>query len=289
MFCPEGYVSVAELWAQYRQKRLKDFYRTCSAHYAEPDFSGLFVRGSPLDICEHIFLKSASLCGLCLSAPDGRIMKIQISGIDSRASLCSVLSVQGSRWSWAAHEVEADAKANDSTLEMPGFHPWHGEPEDDELWSNTYPIFDLNAAGVWRRVEKHLKFHCLPLCFERPTYTVVRSLPPWSRDIRIKGDLLQFVENFGGWAICMSVAAVEAWQTYLRGKGIYADQLQFELHDNSKGRPKLQTNARRDFELTFPGGRDVVWKSVPDRIKSLTGNSYSVSTIQRALRDTEED
>ncbi|MEP2890522.1 hypothetical protein [Tateyamaria sp.] len=60
MFCPEGYVSLAELWDQYREKRLRDFYDSASEHYANEDFTVAFVRGSPLDICEHVFLKTIS-------------------------------------------------------------------------------------------------------------------------------------------------------------------------------------------------------------------------------------
>lgn len=46
MFCPEGYVSLAELWDQYQEKRLRDFYDSASEHYAKEDFEVVFVRGS---------------------------------------------------------------------------------------------------------------------------------------------------------------------------------------------------------------------------------------------------
>lgn len=289
MFCPEGYVSIAELWDQYREKRLRDFYVSAAEHYLSDDFLEAYVRGSPLDICEHVFLRSVSKCGLCLASPVGQVAKIHAPLEDGRASLLSVLSASGSSSEWTAHELDRDQTADGITLEARGFMPWDEDSQDEGKWSASYPpLRDADFEG-WKKIVDHLPFHCLPLCFERPRYTLTKTLPPWSQGIRNKGDLMLLVENFGGWAICMTETSVESWQPYLKGKGVYLDQLQIKRRNSSPGRPGRQSAAVRDFRITFPKGRDIPWKTVPDRIEAVTGNLYSESTLRRAVRGRTED
>lgn len=288
MFCPEGFVSLAELWGRYRERRLHDFYVSSAEHYASEDFSAAFVRGSPLDICEHIFLKSTSQCGLHLCSPDGRSMKVYAPLVDGHASLCSVHSVVGSAWRWDEHQKEADDR-NDQTAEARYFLPWHGHPSEDALWSEAFPAAPSENLKRWKKTAERLRFHCLPLCYERPRYTVVKELPPWSQNIKTKGEISLLVENFGGWSICMSDADAEDWQPYLDGQPVYADQMQSVRREQLSGRPRLQEAALKDFDLTFPNGANLPWKAIPHEIESKTGNRYSESTIRRALDSRDDD
>lgn len=289
MFCPEGYVSLAELWATYREARLRDIYEHSARYYQSNDFIALFVRGSPLDICEYVFLTSVGRCGLHLASPEGALVRVFVPEDESRASLCSVRAAGPSVDCWMAMEIEAENDPAGMTRDAYKFQPWNGDAQDETPWTEAYPILPEGDDKAWLDAAKRLRFHCLPLCLERPVYTVMTELPPWSRDMRYLGDLPRLIENFGGWSVCMSEEAVDAWQPYLNGQGVHPDEQWFRRPTRKNGRPNKQELALRDFDRTFPEGLDQPWKNVPSAIKATTGNDYGESTIRRALRSRDED
>lgn len=284
MFCPEGYVSLAELWDQYRQKRLRDFYETASEHYASRDFHVAFVRGSPLDICEHVFLKSVSQIGVCLAAPDGQVMSVYSPLYDGSISLLSVLAVSASATASTMNELEPENAIDLGMYAGRFYRSWLGEAHEEALWRQTYPVLSSPNAKQWEKIESGLGFHGLPMCFERDRFVINNTLPPWTLCRQSIANVELLTQNFGGWAICMARENLNAWQPYLDGKGVYPDQVRFGSCARSMGRPDKQSDALQDYQNTFPEGHDCTLKAALRKIEMTTGNLYSESTIRRALK-----
>ena len=197
MFCPVGFTSVAELWWKYREKRVEGFYISATRYFHSTDFHAIATRGSPLDICEHTFLRSISMFGLCLAAPDGRLIKIHAPLEDGYKSLFSVLDFSTSAYNAAA--VKLEEETDDLVLQIAGlaYTSWDGIKIEKSWWREHYPL------GAYKYELSSLRFHCLPICFERERYCVVEQLPPWAFRMGNANDLKVIVKHFGGWAICL--------------------------------------------------------------------------------------
>lgn len=287
MFSPEGYISLARLWDSYRKERLANFYVRTAQTYANRELDPQSPRGSPLDICEHIFLKSITMCGLHIAAPDQRIMSLHTTLTDDHPSACSVLPVSTSAWRWAAHKLDVEASDAEPYF-SPQFVPWHGTDNDMEFWTEAYPEMSLKElASESNRLEK-LRYHCLPLCFERPSFTIAKKRPPWSFDLKHSGDIDVILDSFAGWSLCMSLKNAASWQPYLKGRGVYPDEVSFSTSQNAVGRPQKQEEALQDYKRTFPDGHPGSLRSAVDVIWATTKNRYSVSTLSRALTTDKE-
>lgn len=134
MFCPPGYTTLAELWDRFQKERLQSFYISATRHYDQPDFTTAFVRGSPLDICEHVFLKSVADIGICLASMDGRIFKFYAPLEDGRPALFSEVPPGIS----TDHVVFAKEETG-NTMEIDKiaggkFSAWDGTYSEPELW-----------------------------------------------------------------------------------------------------------------------------------------------------------
>lgn len=289
MFCPEGYVTLAELWDQYRAKWLRDFYDSASENYANNNFAAAFVRGSPLDICEHVFLKSVSQVGVSLASPSGQVMSVHAPLDDGSISLLSVLAVNASATASIVNELDSENTIDLEVYAGSFYRPWPGEAHEEALWSETYPVLSSSNSKQWAKTASSLRFHCLPMCFERDRFVVTKSLPPWTRHRKSTADAELLAQNFGGWAILMARGDLNSWQPYLKGKGVYPDQVHIGSGPRGTGRPEKQSDALRDYQKAFPKGHDCVLKAVLQQIEMTTGNLYSESTMRRALKPAKRD
>ena len=279
MFCPLGYQSVAELWDIFRKKRLAMTYMSATRHYHAVEFDAGSVRGSPLDICEHTFLKSLSMMGLFLASPQGQVIKLHAPMSEGEKSLFSVLHYSASSYNAAAASIETGSKELVKQVAGPFYQSWEEEIIRPTWWRERYPLIDaLSKANFEEQLP--IMFHCLPFCFERWGYTVVRKLPPWAGIYGAANKIEKIVENFGGWAICLSDPAVKEWQPFLDGKPAYPDaQSAVSLGDKS-GRPSKLGAAYSFFErMGFDKGT-LSWAQLRAKISRETGDSPSDKTLR---------
>lgn len=288
MYCPVGYTTIAELWDRFRKERLASYYVSATKHYHKPDFTLAFVRGSPLDICEHVFLKSVSRIGVCVASPAGRVLKLYSPLKDGRISLFSVMTPASSAMNALASENETGSTEIVDQIAGHRFQAWHGEHDEVELWRKSYPIRDIGSLNRNSLHLETLRFHCLPVCFERQGYKVVDKAPTWAEHLAGQGPAFEIASRFKGWSICMSDEKLEDWRPYLEGKPVYKNDVEENAPENSVGRPSKQGQALIDWDMALPNGFDGGMKVALRKIKAATGNTYSESTMRRALRNRSE-
>ena len=150
MFCPVGFRSAAELWDEFLAKRFEGIYADAVKGYNDPDFLAYFTRGSPIDICEHAFLKSLSEVGIHICSPSGKIMRLHVQTADARSSLFSNTRIYEAAMYHAAAKIEAEQGSGDDLFADRNFKPWHGEPSEHSKLAETY--LDANEVDEeWKQ------------------------------------------------------------------------------------------------------------------------------------------
>lgn len=138
MFCPVGFRPAAALWIEFLEHRLEATYASTVMHYRKSDFLAALVRGSPLDICEHNFLKTLAAVGFHLASSSGEVMRVHTLLRDEHESLLSVLNPYSSAWHAAAMDIEVESRGEPALELPPLFESWPHEPGENEKWAEAY-------------------------------------------------------------------------------------------------------------------------------------------------------
>ncbi|MEP2890523.1 hypothetical protein [Tateyamaria sp.] len=215
-------------------------------------------------------------------------MKVYSPLYDGNISLFSVLTVGASATASILHKLEPEKTIDPKIYAGAFYQPWPGKADEEALWSETYPTLTPKRTMQWEDIRESLRLHCLPLCFERGRFVIPKALPPWTLDPMGMANVELLIQNFGGWSICMAREELSAWQPYLEGKGVYPDQLRIGSDPSGNGRPEKQSEALRDYQTIFPEKHNGTLKEALQQIEISTGNSYSESTLRRALRSTQK-
>ncbi len=166
MFCPVGYRSVAELWKEFSKIRLETIYTSTVAGYNKPNFKASFTRGSPLDICEHVFLKSLCEVGLHLASPAGDIVRTHIQLEEGRGSILSTEGPYASMRREAHMRLEKTDNTDTASRLFHLFKSWCYEPTQGDKWSETYQAV-TSLEGEWQDARVKLTHYTLPIPFTR--------------------------------------------------------------------------------------------------------------------------
>lgn len=281
MFCPVGYRSAAELWHEYQIQRLKSVYMSATEAYQKHKEKFSYLRGSPLDICEFLFLSSLCEVGVCLASPRGDVSRVFIRLADGEHSLFSVLSPMRAASFAAAVPLDKACKDAINLFGQHSFSSWKHSVEERDSWINAYPQlsdaeydeYDFDANRIWH--------HTLPCHFLRDSFLIADTVPLWVSERAGDTVIKPILDHYEGWSICISEETYSVkWQDYLTGKkAIFANSVVTE-EKVKRGRPKLE-NARSAFAaMAFDKGH-LSWAQVRAKILRETGERPS----DKALRN----
>ncbi|MDU9002400.1 hypothetical protein [Sedimentitalea todarodis] len=280
MFCPVGYRPAAELWAEYRDQRLEIIYESVVSDYGDPEMVADFVRGSPLDVCEHSFLKTLCVVGIHLASPTGQVVRVHIELEDGFASLLSVLGPYESVWQGVMDDSELENSYFEQAFKGFRYVDWRYSPSDEKRWSKEYSEISERKIAFQKQPDLGLKHHDLPNHFVRPVYTIATEVPPWAIVSSRKSTVAPILAHFSGWSMCIDAASYESvWQDYLKGRKQVFDHDTTISRLNSTGRPGLKA-ARTAFRAMNCDKGALSWEQVARKIQHETGKKPSHKTLR---------
>ncbi len=281
MFCPVGYRSAAELWHEYQDRRLPEVYVSAAKAYTDHITTFSLLRGSPLDICEFLFLYSLSSVGFYLASPVGNIVRVFIVFEDERPSIFTVLTPHASAYNHAAAGLDKGFQASVKNLAGSRFAAWDHEVAKQGSWSNSYPLFTEAEFEIRLTDGFLIQHHTLPRYFIRPSYLIASHIAPWASDHANNAEIQPILEHYAGWSICIDEATYRGeWQEYLCGRAaIFADNATIE-RSASPGRPRLESAYAAFASMRFDKGK-LSWAQVRAKIRRETGEEPS----DKALRN----
>lgn len=280
MFCPVGFRSAAELWDEFLARRFENIYISTTQGYRTPDYHAFFSRGSPIDVCEHIFLKSLSNVGVHISSPMGDVLRLHVSMQDGKPNLFSNTRIyESSHWA-AAVEIEGEDKPSYNLLENANFKAWHAEASEHSKFSEAYPL----VADVDERTKRSLSWetphHSLLNYIQRETFTIVETTPLWAGDTATSAQVKPLLRNYGGWTICLDDATyADAWPDYLAGKVSFYPADELDGTTSQIGRPRMAAAHAEFAAMDFDKG-GLSWSELADRIEQKCGERPCPKTFR---------
>jgi hypothetical protein len=281
MFSPAGYHPAAALWIEFLEHRLESSYVTTALHYRKTTFLAGVVRGSPLDICEHYFLKTLANVGFHLASPSGEVVKVHVLLRDEHAHLLSVADPYDSAWYAAQMMVEEEEnKSSDAQILPSWFTSWPHEMEENNAWADTYELDRKFTLSLARSPYNDLRHHTFPLHFERHSYLISSTVPDFALASSLSQDVGPILVHFAGWSICLDDATYKGeWSEYLHGKKKLFPDKDGDDNAASIGRPRLQ-RAHAAFEaMSFDKG-ELSWAQLIAKIDKMTGERPSAKALR---------
>lgn len=280
MFCPIGYRSAAELWIEYRKRRLPAVYVSAAKAYSDLMTTFSLLRGSPLDICEFLFLNSLSSVGFYLASPSGNIARVFIVFDDERPSIFTVLTPHASAYNSAAAQLDSAFQTSVKSLAGHQFGPWDHEVAEQGSWVNNYPTFTEEEFEINLTDGFLIQHHTLPKYFIRPSYLIASHIAPWASDHANDAEIQPIIEHYAGWSICIDEATYQGeWQDYLSGrKQIFTTAEMIET-TAKRGRPRLDSAYAAFSAMGFDKGK-LSWAQLRTKIRRETGEAPSDKTLR---------
>lgn len=277
MFCPAGYVTLAELWKAFFAKHRVPLTRSVMEEYGQNKFELGERFGSPDDYCEDFFLWTLLGFPICAAAADGRLTHLETSSDEGRSSLFFKMSP------FESFVVAGDpAQAGVDGYWLSRFGSQHFEPWD--VTKKTLDDWKERFGGADGQVSERACFHSLPFAFERGRFVVPDAPPPWICDVIDEHYLPRMIAAFRGSALCMDDKTACKWRkeilnaTELPQIGNLTWQKPARM-----GRPNKIEAIRKAYRRHYPDGRSVPWKEVIKVLEKETGTSCSMKTLRRAI------
>lgn len=285
MFCPVGYTPLSMLWDQFLAARLDAAYRSAAETYAKDDFVAPLVRGSPLDIAEYVFSSIMWKCWPHAVSPDGTVLRLHTRFQDGVPGLFTQIAPDRSSYEAIAAEKESGNRDEINAVAGPMFEEWDFEPEETEVWKSTYPAMTEVSGQLSEDQVGKLKFHTLPICFERGRFVIVKTLPSWAHGVLNNRDQEILVENLGGMALCIPDTAMKGWDKILSGETQTFDGevSTRRTPETVVGRPAKVPRAADVYPTVFPDGHSCSWKEAAKQVGNELGETISVQTLRRAI------
>lgn len=277
MFCPIGYVTLAELWKEFFAKYRVPLTRFAMNTYDKHDFHLGETVGSPDDYCEDTFLSTLTDVRIFAAAGDGRVTQLETAPDGARSKLFEKMSPFES---FLAARNPAEAGADGFWLRRIGsdyFVEW-------DVTTKTLSEWKAHFGGSDGQVSKGPCFHTLPFAFERGRYVVPDDPPPWICDVIDEHYLPRMIEGFRGNALCVEEEAARKWREQII-KAAKLPQLGGSTpHKTSSiGRPNKTKKISKAYHLYYPDGHNVALEYVSRLLQKETGLSFCERTLRRAI------
>ena len=277
MFCPAGYVTLAELWKEFFAKYRVPLSRSVMEKYKQSDFQLGETFGSPDDYCEDVFLSTLAIFPIFAAAADGRVTHLETTSDEGRSRLFAKMSPFES---FIAASDPAEAGVDGYWLRRFGsdhFEAW-------DVTRNTLNDWKERFGGADGQVSERANFHSLPFAFERGRYVVPDEAPPWISDVIDEHYLPRMIAAFRGSALCMEDKTARKWRAQvLKAPELpHLGELSWQK-PASMGRPNKIDAIRKAYRHHYPDGHSVALKEVIRVLEKETGLSFSVKTLRRAI------
>ncbi|KAJ01454.1 hypothetical protein [Sulfitobacter mediterraneus] len=285
MFAPVGYTPLSMLWDQFVANRIDAIYHSASETYTSEKFVAPLVRGSPLDIAEHIFSSLMWKCWPHAASSDGTVLRVHSRFEDGVPGLFTQIAPYRSCFDAVVAEMEHKNRDEIDAIAGLTFEEWGFEPEEASQWDNVYPAQANTDLPLPKDRIGKLRFHTLPICFERGRFTIVEKLPHWARTVKNNRDQEILVDRLAGWALCVPDTALEGWGKVLSGDTpILEGEVSTTAGSDSQiGRPSKIPRAVTAYQSIYPDGHSCSWKDAAESVGEDMGESISVQTLRRAI------
>ena len=282
MFCPVGFVTIAELWKEFCCKHELQLSAMARTKYAVEQVSLRQEFGSPMDFCEDAFLQSLRDTSVFSADDKGGIFRLE-SNLDGGKSLLFLrMSVFEST---LAARNRKEAGINNYWLTKMGsgtFAPWPNTMGPSGAWREAYPVLDYHL----KRVSAE-PFHTLPVAFERSRFTIPEAPPPWAIDLLDEHYLPRIIRSFGGHALCLNTEHAVRWRAKYISNSNFLRKLEPSSGSTNSGRPRKQDEALTYYLQLFPNGHQGTLKVACQDIERTFGFVVAPKTLGRAIRTIE--
>lgn len=211
MISHPDYTSLADLWTEFEARASGFAYAKALELYSILAEASDLTRthdevGSPKDVLEEMFINSLRPFTISLLGSDREVCTIASQVRDGTSDVFARLYVLETT---AFCEEEAiSPEAEDWLVQMGSaeFKPWPHSLAGASPWQAAYPpIHDhSDAAAFWRDI----KFHRLPLWFERNRFVIPKTTPPWVEDTFDIAFLKTTLPSIGGLSIALDKRSV---------------------------------------------------------------------------------
>jgi hypothetical protein len=277
MFCPNGYVTLAELWKEFFAKYRVPLTRSVMEKHGQSDFELGETFGSPDDYCEDVFLSTLADFSIFAAAADGRVTHLEIAADEGRSKFFAKMSPFES---FLAAGDPAEAGPDGYWLRRFGsdhFETW-------DVTTKTLSNWKAHFCEGDGQVSKRACFLTLPFAFERGRYVVPDEAPPWISDVIDEHYLPRMIAAFRGSALCMEDKTARKWRAQVLGSP-ELPQLgeKCQQKPSSMGRPNKIDAIRKAYQRHYPDGHKVTWKEAIRVLEIEIGMSFSEKTLRRAI------
>ncbi|MGO4909827.1 hypothetical protein ACEN2J_16000 [Pseudorhodobacter sp. W20_MBD10_FR17] len=277
MFCPAGYVTLAELWKEFFAKYRVPLSRRAIDQFGKSDFQLGETFGSPDDYCEDVFLSTLSDMRVFAAAADGRVAQLETAPDGARSRLFAKMSPFES---FLAARNPTEAGVDGFWLRRIGsdhFQEWN-------VTTQTFSDWNAQFGGSDGQVSKRIYFHSLPFAFERGRYVVPDDAPPWICDVIDEHYLPRMIATFRGSALCIEDKAARKWRNLVLNALELPQLGDLTLQKPlSMGRPNKVAAISQAYHLHYPDGHSVTMKELSRVLEKETRMTFSVKTLRRAI------
>lgn len=277
MFCPVGYVTLAELWNDFFAKFRVPLTRFAFERYGHSSSELGQIFGSPDDYCEDVFLSTLADVPIFAAAVDGRVSHLEAILDHGRSKLFAKMSPFES---FLAAGDPAEAGEDGFWLRRLGsdhFETW-------DVTRKTLNDWKTHFGGEDDQISDRPCFHTLPFAFERERYVVPDDPPPWICDVIDEHYLPRMITAFHGHALCTEDKAARKWreQVFNAPEMPRIGETTWQK-PQSIGRPNKIAAVSKAYHCLYPNGHNVTWKELIRVLEKETGLKFSEKTLRRAV------
>lgn len=285
MFAPVGYTPLSFLWDGFIDASLTAFCAHAVRYYMSDGFWPYTLRGGPLDIAEHVFTSKMSDLGVFAANSDGGVMRIHSRGSTGALHLFSQIDPYTSALCAAATEVEYGNLDKVDRIAGKKFEAWEFEPNEGDQWIKYYEPLVSISGSVPSDLTLQLRFHSLPVSYERGRFLIAEKLPDWAPVNADNRNQEVIVKHFGGRALCVADSSLDRWSDVLSGKDLDLDGDESSIKGDVSqvGRPSKIPSVIEAYKTVFPSGHMCSWKQALKKVNVELVDPVSEQTLRRAI------
>ena len=289
MLAPQGFTSLAGLWAEFQKKHAREVLQEACRTYTLPEFLGdrdyapAMDIGSPMDFLEDVFIRSVSAFNLNLCDANGPKVETPAKLASGDGDLFRRLTV----YECTIFEQEAAERVDDPQISRMGsarFQAWPHRLGHPNLWAEAYPV--LQSRAELDELRYTCPYNRLPMCYERDRFTVCKSVSSWNADAIDDIYVYEDLPKVFGLTICLSKRDEAAWRaSNIDGHEYRSFFPCLTIEKKRVGRPQKQEQARKYCVELYPDGLYPPLKVIQADLLEEYNFKVSERTLRRALSE----